>query len=195
MEPITIVGGFFAATGLGLGFGVGARLLRLGTKARRDLKQLKQGRDARALERIAEFDQQIERLARPDGRKRDSSIAGFYDNALRHTNGDYSCAWEAKLGATMLAHDHTIEARCDGLARMLAVDKPPGTLVQFRFSSGPDPGRAILKHLDACGDGAHIRLEAFRLHTSSLDFYGTAAAAGAYRQCVLSVWARVPARL
>ena len=148
MEPITIVGGFFAATGLGLGFGVGARLLRLGTQARRDLRQ------ARAFKRVADFDQRIERLDRPDGRKRDSSIAGLYDNALRHTNGDYSCAWEAELGPTMLAHDHMIETRCDGLARMLAVDKPPGTLVQFRFSSGPDPGRAILKHLDACGGGA-----------------------------------------
>src|SRR5262249_44356131 len=138
MEPITIVGGFFAATGLGLGFGVGARLLRLGTQARQDLKQ------ARMLNRAADFDRQIEGLARPDGRKRDSSIAGLYDNALRHTNGDYSCAWEAKLEPTMLAHDHTIEARCDGLARMLAVDKLPGTLIQFRFSSGPDPGLAIL---------------------------------------------------
>ena len=116
MEPITIVGGFFAAIGLGLGLGVGARMLRLGTQARRDLKQLKQGRDARAHERIADFDQQIGRLARPVGRKRDSSIAGLYDNALRHTNGDYSCAWEAKLEPTMLAHDHTIEARCDQLS-------------------------------------------------------------------------------
>jgi len=194
MEPITIVGGFFAATGLGLGFGVGARLLRLGTKARRDLKQLKQGRDARALERIADFDRQFERLARPDGRRRDSSIAGLYDNALRHTNGDYSCAWEAKLEPTMLAHDHTIEARCDGLARMLAVDKPPGALIQLRFSSGPDPGRAIIRHLEARGEGALTHSEASRLHASSLDFYGTAAAIGAYRQSVLSVWARVPGR-
>jgi len=194
MEPITIVGGFFAATGLGLGFCVGARLLRLGTKARRDLKQLKQGRDARALERIVDFDQQIKQLARPDGRKRDSSIVGLYDNALRHTNGDYSCAWEAKLEPTMFAHDHTIEARCDGLARMLAVDKPPGALIQLRFSSGPDPGRAILRRLEARGSGMFTHPEASRLHASSLDFYGTAAAAGAYRQCVLSVWARVPAR-
>ncbi len=194
MEPITIVGGFFAATGLGLGFGVGARLLRLGTKARRDLKQLKQGRDAMALERIADFDRQFERLARPDGRRRESSIAGLYDNALRHTNGDYSCAWEAKLEPTMLAHDHTIEARCDGLARMLAVDKPPGALIQLRFSSGPDPGRAIIRHLEARGEGALTHSEASRLHASSLDFYGTAAAIGAYRQSVLSVWARVPGR-
>src|SRR5262249_16920830 len=194
MEPITIVGGFFVATGLGLGFGVGARLLRLGTQARRDLKQLKPGGDARAHERISNLDQQIGRLARPDGRKRDSSIAGLYDNALRHTNGDYSCAWEAKLEPTMLAHDHTIEARCDGLARMLTVDKPPGALIQFRFSSGPDPGRAILKHLNARGDGARTHPEASRLHASSLDFYGSAAAAGAYRQCLLSMWARVPAR-
>src|SRR5215475_11682032 len=124
MEPMTIAGGFFAATGLGLGVGVGARMLRLGTQARRDLKQ------ARAFDRVASSDRQIGRQSRPGGRKRDSSIAGIYDSALRHTNGDYSCAWEARLDPTMLAHDHTIETRCDGLARMLAVDKPSGALIQ-----------------------------------------------------------------
>jgi len=59
------------------------------------------------------------------------------------SDGSYICAWEAKLASTMLAHDTQVEARCDELARMLAVDKPPGTVIRFRFSSGPDPGCAI----------------------------------------------------
>jgi hypothetical protein len=109
-------------------------------------------------------------------------------------NGDYSCAWEAKLEPTMLAHDHTIEARCDALAQAIAVDKPAGTVIQFRFSSGPDPGHSILKHFQARGDVASTHLEASRLHASGLNLHGAAIAAARYRQCLLSVWARVPGK-
>jgi hypothetical protein len=194
MDAITIIGSILAATGTGLGIGVGSRLLRIGSQARRDLKQLKQSREAQAQLPVAARDDSISKLARPDGRKRDSSIAGLHGHTLRHTNGDYSCAWEARLEPTMLAHDHTIESRCDEFARMLAMDKPPGTLIQFRLSSGPDPGYAILKHLEARGDGTLTHPEAARLHESSLEFYEAAAAAHHYRQCLLSVWARVPGK-
>ena len=71
----------------------------------------------------------------------------------------------------MLAHEHVIESRCDELARMLAVDKPPGTVIQFRFSSGPDPGNAIIAHLEACGDPSLLHPEAARLHGMNIDFY------------------------
>ena len=153
MEAITIVGGCAIATGLGLGIGVGSRLLRIQVDARRDLKRLKRSNGGRG-ERRLDLEGQPAEPSRLDGRKRDSSIIGLYDDALRHANGDYSCAWEAELEPTMLAHDQIVEARCDSLARLLAVDKPPGTIIQFRFSSGPDPGHSILKHFRARGDGA-----------------------------------------
>lgn len=193
MEPIMIVGGLSIATGLGLGIGVGARLLRIQAEARRDLKRLERSREEVGAGDFDAEEQTID-LSRRSRRKRDSSILGLYDNVLRHTNGDYSCAWEAALQPTMLAYDHTVEARCDGLARMLAVDKPPGTVIQFRFSSGPDLGHSILKHLRARGDGASTHQNAARLHASGLSLHGTAAAAGCYRQCLLSVWARVPGK-
>jgi hypothetical protein len=94
----------------------------------------------------------------------------------------------------MLAHDQIIEARSDALARTLAVEKPAGTVIQFRFSSGPDPGHAVLKHLRARGDGRLTHPEASRLHASGLDLHGAAVEAGLYRQCVLSIWARAPGR-
>jgi hypothetical protein len=66
--------------------------------------------------------------------------------------------------------------------------------LQFRLSSGPDPGHAIARHLSAYDGDPFIHPEAARLHAMNVDFYHAAAAAGAYRQCVLSVWARVPVR-
>jgi hypothetical protein len=193
LEPITIVGGFVAATGLGLGVGVGARLLRIQAEARRDMKRLRQSREGRSERRFDLEEQATDRLLR-DGRRRDSSIIGIYDDVLRHANGDYSCAWEVEMEPTMLAHDQIIEARCDALARMLSVDKPAGTIIQFRFSSGPDSGDSILKHFKARGggNGSLVHPEASRLHASGLNLHGSAAAANRYRQCVLSIWARVP---
>jgi hypothetical protein len=187
MDIAAIIGGVLAATGMGFGARLGSRALRIGFEARRDLRRLRPGRQAQAQAPGAD-------LSWSEGRRRDSSIVGLYDNVLRHANGDISCAWEARLEPTMFSHDHTIEARCDGQARMLAVDKPPGTLVQFRFSSGPDPGAAILKHLQARGDGSLTHFEAARLHVSGLEFYQAAADAHRYRQSMLSVWARIPGK-
>jgi hypothetical protein len=176
-------------TGLGLGIGVGARLMRIRAEAKRDLDQLRRKGEGGS-GYVFETDEGPGDLTR--GRRRDSSIVGVYDNVLRHKNGDYSCGWEAELEPTMLAHDHTIVARCDAIARMLAVDKPAGTVIQFRFSSDADPGHAIFRHFDARGDGKLTHDGASRLHSSGLDLHGEAVAAGLYRQCGLSVWARVP---
>jgi hypothetical protein len=192
VEPTIFIGGFAAMTGLGLGIGVGARLMRIRAAAQRDLKRLMKDSEG---EGGTPFDTgELSRDIIGGGRKRDSSIIGVRENILRHADGDYSCAWEAKLEPTMLAHDEIVEARYDALARMLAVDKPPGTVIQFRFSSGPDPGRAILKHLMARGDGSLTHPEATRLHASGLNLHSAAAANARYRQCALSVWARVPGR-
>ena len=192
MEPLTIIGGVIAATGAGLGIGVGARLLPIALRAHRDLKSWERGGEAHLHRLIAEHEKERLQLASPLGRKRDSSIAGVSGDALRHTDGSYSCAWEAQPAPTMLAHEHVVEARCDELARMLAVDKPPGTMIQFRFSSGPDPGNAIITHLAACGDPSLLHPEAARLHAMNVDFYAMAAAKRSYRRQALSLWARVP---
>ncbi|MCI0362838.1 MAG: hypothetical protein L0219_03090, partial [Phycisphaerales bacterium] len=173
------------------------RLLPIALGAHRDLRAWKQSEEANLRWRIAEHEEERSRLAHPTGQKRDSTIAGICDGALRHTDGSYTCAWEAQLAPTMLAHDQVVEKRCDDLARMLAVDKPPGTVIQFRFSSGPDSGRVIDAHLKAWGEGGGCVLthaEAVSLHTMNIEFYSAAAAVGAYRHQVLSVWVRVPVR-
>jgi hypothetical protein len=194
MEPITIIGGVIAATGVGLGIGVGARLLPLALRAHRDLQTWKRSEESNLRRRIADHEKERLLLASPQGRKRDSSIAGVSGGALRHTDGSYSCAWEAQPAPTMLAHEHVIESRCDELARMLAVDKPAGTVIQFRFSSGPDPGNAIIAHLEACGDPSLLHTEAARLHGMNIDFYAMRADTHSYRRQALSLWVRVPTR-
>jgi hypothetical protein len=194
MELAAIIGGLAAVAGGGIGIGIGLRLLPIALRAHRDINVWKQSDEAKLRLRLAADEEERKKLARPEGRKRDSSIVGLSHGALRHGDGSYTCAWEADLASTMLAHDHIVETRCDTLARMLAVEKPPGTVVQFRYSSGPDPGRAILAHLNARGNGDLTQPEASKLHMSSVAFYETMAAAGAYRHQALSVWVHVPIR-
>ncbi len=170
MDPMTIIGGIMTAAGVGLGFGVGSRLMPIGIKAQRDLRRWKETGEAESHRRIAEDESRRVMLARPVGRKRDSSIAGIYEDVLRHTDGSYTRVYDAELQATMLAPDAVVESRYDELARMLAVEKPPGTVVQFRFTSGPDPGRAIAAHLRTRGDGALTHPEASRLHAGEYRF-------------------------
>ena len=192
MEPLAIIGGIIAAAGAGLGIGTGMRLLPIALGAHRDLRAWNQSEEGKLHRRIADHEEERLKLASPPGQKRDSSIAGISGGALRHTDGSYTCAWKADLAPTMLAHDNAVEARCDELARLLAVDKPPGTILQFRFSSGPDPGHAIIRRLEGCGDPSLLHAEAARLHAMNVEFYAEAATAGAYRHQALSVWARVP---
>ena len=194
MEVSVIIGVVFAAVGAGIGIGAGSRLLPIAIRAHRDLRAWKRSEEAGLHRRIAEHEAERSRLAHPPGQKRETSIAGVCDGALRHSDGSYTCAWEARPAPTMLAHEHVVEARCDELARMLAADKPPGTVIQFRFSSGPDPGSAIVKHLVACDDISLAHPETARLHAMNVNFYATLAAAGAYRRQALSIWARVPVR-
>jgi hypothetical protein len=194
MDPLTIIGGAIAATGAGLGIGVGARLLPIALQAHRDLRCWKRSAEAEHGMHSAQYEEERLRLWRPAGQKRESSIVGIRDGALRHTDGAYTCAWEAQPAPTMLAHEHVIESRCDELARMLAVDKPPGTVIQFRFSSGNDPGWAIIANLVACDDTSQLHSEAARLHAMNIGFYTAQASALVYRRQALSIWARVPVR-
>lgn len=179
MELTTIITGIMTATGAGLGLGAGIKLLPVGLRAQRDLTRLKVSSAAKVNDELAD---KTLKLARPDGRKRDSSIVGLCGDILRHTDGSYTIGFAADLLPTMLAPDSVVESRCDEMARMLAVEKPPGTVIQFRFSSGSDPGQAISAHLLARGDGTLTYQEASRLHAMNIDFYNAATLAGAYRQ-------------
>src|SRR6185295_12192162 len=90
-----------------------------------------------------ELDGSTSRLRRPRGRRRDASVVGLFKDALRHKDGSLTVAYQVETPASMFAEDEFVDTRYDDLARMLAFDKPSGTLIQFRYTTTPDPGRAI----------------------------------------------------
>jgi hypothetical protein len=139
------------------------------------------------------FAHQSKALRRPPGRMRDSSIVGLYNDALRHKDGALSVAYNVEAPATMFADDSLVDIRYDDLARMLAFEKPPGTLVQFRYSTIPDPGYAIINLISSRAEvGTHIL--ASLLQAANLDYTEHSAKAFPYRRSVLTLWVRVPPR-
>src|SRR5829696_727948 len=103
-----------------------------------------------------ELRQRTVMLRRPPGRRRDSSIVGIFNDAVRHKDGALTVAYEVEMPATMFADDAAIDDRYDELARLLAFDKPAGTLIQFRYATIPDRGEAIVKVLGSrAATGTH----------------------------------------
>ena len=122
-------------------------------------------------------------LRRPAGRIRDLSIVGLYHDALRHKDGALTVAYSVEAPATMFADDSLVDIRYDDLARMLAFEKPPGTLIQFRFATIPDPGYAIINLISSRAEyGTHTL--ASLLQAANLDYIEHSAKALPYRRSV-----------
>jgi hypothetical protein len=110
-------------------------------------------------------------LRRTQGRRRDSSIVGIFNDALRHKDGAQTVAYQVEMPATMFAADALVDYRYDELARLLAFEKPAGTLIQFRYATIPDRGQAILSLIGArAPEGTHTLaslLQASNLESSA----------------------------
>ncbi len=183
MDPNMVIGALTAATVTGLGVGAGARLVPLTWRARQDVRTSSGTQN----DRWQNGDK------KPNGRNRFSSIVGLSDTLLRHTDGSYTCAYDLPLQASMLALDEVADALIDGFADMLTVDMPAGTVLQFRYAVGPDPGRAIAEHLRA-RNYERTHFPAARLHDLNIEFFKAMADARSFRHQRASLFVRVPAR-
>src|ERR1700686_580999 len=130
-------------------------------------------------------------LRYPSGRRRDSSIVGIYKDALRHKDGSLTVAYGVEASATMFADDSLVDIRYDDLARMLGFEKPAGTLIQFRYSTIPDPGYAIINVISSRAEqGTHTL--ASLLQAANLSYLESSAKLVPYPRSVLTMWVRVP---
>jgi hypothetical protein len=183
-NAIAVTASCAAATGIGAGLAI--RLAPAFVAAHRNWSSLRNVPDATA-------NDEMNPLAhtRIPGRVRNSSIAGIYRDALRHTDGAFTRAYHVELSPTVFSGDLVIENRCDAFARMLAARKPVGTIIQFRLTADVDRGLAIAKHDEARNPGG-IHGDAAILHEGGIGKYQTMADLGCFRQTRLTVWVRVP---
>ena len=190
MDSSTIITLAAAVLIAAIGLAVGIRLVPIARRAKRDLAKIPSDQnDARSKQ-----DQTlIKLLPKPAGRRRDSSIMDVADDQLRHTDGSFTRAYHVALNHTIFDETHFIEGRIDELARLLASRKPADTIIQFRLSVSPDPGRAVQRHLRS-RDDENVHPQASLLHMMGACFYQDAAMGGAFRQHTLSAWVRVPVK-
>ena len=170
-----------AAAALGAGAGAGHKLIPFWLHARRELKAT--DKDF--------FHSHSQVTWKPAGKRRETSMVGFYRDALRHADGSFTRAYHVDLEPSIFSDDLIVENRCHALARLLAARKPVGTVFQFRLSTGTDPGQALLQHAKS-RDQHHIHETAALLHDSGLATYSDLADAGSFRRNVLTCWVRVP---
>src|ERR1700752_4460600 len=124
-------------------------------------------------------------LKRPAGGRRASSIVGLFNDALRHKDGSLTVAYHMAMPSTMFAYDALVDTQYDDLARMLAFDKPAGTLLQFRYSTIPDPGFAIINVIGSRAENGTHTLASL-LQASNLEYLEGSAKTVPYRRSVLT---------
>jgi hypothetical protein len=138
-----------------------------------------------------ELNRAQKRLRRPLGRRRDASVVGLYIDALRHKDGALTVAYQVETPPSMFADDELVDIRYDDLARMLSFERPPGTMIQFRYATTPDPGRAITSVIGSrAREGTHTL--AGLLQASNLDWLRCVGKSLPFRRSVLTMWIRVP---
>src|SRR5262245_56453222 len=143
MDTSAIVISASCAAAAGFGVMMCGRLFPVLMVRRRELANL-QSADHGLIDRDAG-----EMAAHTILRARTSSIVGLYRDALRHTDGAFTCAYHVEMSTTVFSDDLVPESRCDAFARMLAARKPIGTIIRFRLAAGVDLGRAITAHESA----------------------------------------------
>jgi hypothetical protein len=170
MEPELIIAGAAGIAGLGIGLGTALRLIPLYASARGELREFRKSAGGAFYDEIQNLERERGQLRSPPGRKRDSSIVGISESALRHADGSYTMGYKVELAPTVFRDDHVVEARADALARLLAVRKPSGTILQFRLSVGADPGRAVFRHI-ATRDEQGMHADAALFHSLGVQYH------------------------
>lgn len=194
-EIIFVVGSIILA-----GFGVGVAALSLGAfvSSSREVRMLSRGREEAAKTTSTVVESAEESATHPPNRGRaqvrDSEVIGLRNNAssIRQKDGSYAAAFEYTLQPTLYAKESDIESRCDRLGAFLAMEKPPGTVLQFRFSSAPDPGEWLRSLTESQEAGAHTGAQL--LQTLQAEFMYDKAAGGEYATRRATLWVRVPKR-
>ncbi|HEY0172531.1 MAG TPA: hypothetical protein VGB98_16030 [Pyrinomonadaceae bacterium] len=188
-DASTLIVGATGAAMLGLGLGTAYRITGSIVGELRASRSMPLGLPARLAGGEGE-EEESERV-----QLRETSIAGLLGNptgVVRHKDGSYTAAFHVALDATMLADDEHAEERALRFARILAHEKPPGTVIQYRHRTGVDPGIAIAALEMSQAD--EVNELARQLADLNLSFHRGAAAAGAYRLDVATFWIRIPSK-
>lgn len=177
---ITLFGSFTFA---GIGLAIGRRVFPLFRAHRQVIKRVDPvARDATLPE-----------ISNDGGRLFPTEILGLEGNIIRYRDGGFGKAYCFAPAHTLYDDGRLTEQRIEDLKTILKFDKPPDTIIQFRFQNTPDDGRVLRDHLHSrITDGSDPIASV--LQATNLSVYEEAIHSGRMMSQTASVWIRVPVR-
>ncbi len=177
---ITLFGSFMFA---GIGLVIGRRVFphfKLHQKATKNLAPVSRNEPS---------------LATPgkNGRLLPTEIVGLEGNIIRYRNGSFGKAYTFEPANTLYDDGRITEQRIEDLKTILKFDKPPNTVIQFRFQNAADDGRVLKDHIRSRNTESSDPI-ASMLQATNLSLYEEAIRSGQVMRQSASVWVCIPVR-
>lgn len=112
--------------------------------------------------------------------------------AIRLANGNYMRGFRVELEPSLWREASEIDEIYQGIARLLSLQKPTGTTMQFRLAVEPDYGKVIDQQRRTTPDNVHETAKF--LQFVEQEFYSGIADAGVVQFSQLSLWVNVPVK-
>lgn len=127
------------------------------------------------------------------GRLLPTEIIGLEGNIIRYRDGSFGKAYSFEPANTLYDDGRLTEQRIEDLKTILKFDKPPNTIIQFRFQNNVDDGRVLKDHLRTRNKEQSDPI-ACVLQATNLSLYEEAIRSGRVMRQTATVWIRVPVR-
>ncbi|MBX3282394.1 MAG: hypothetical protein KF756_07955 [Acidobacteria bacterium] len=127
------------------------------------------------------------------GRLLPTQILGLEGNIIRYRDGSFGKAYNFEPANTLYDDGRLTEQRIEDLKTILKFDKPPDTIIQFRFCNAVDDGRVLRDHLRS-RDEENSDGIASVLHASNVSLLEGAIRSGQVMRQTATAWIRVPVR-
>lgn len=127
------------------------------------------------------------------GRLLPTEILGLEGNVIRYRDGSFGKAYTFEAANTLYDDGRITEERIEDLKTILKVDKPPNTVIQFRFLTSVDDGRVLKDHLRSRSEASCDPVASI-LQATNLAIFEEAIRSEQIMRQTASVWIRVPVR-
>jgi len=128
-----------------------------------------------------------------NGRLFPTEILGLEGNTIRYRDGSFGKAYRFTPAHTLYDDGRLTEQRIEDLKTILRFDKPPNTIIQFRFLNSVDDGSVLKNHLRTRNIERSDPI-ACVLQATNLSMYEEAILSGSVMEQTATVWVRVPVR-
>ncbi len=148
--------------------------------------------NSRKIETVSEASTSPE-ITGDSGRLFPTEIVGLEGNIIRYRDGSFGKAYSFDPANTLYDDGRLTEQRIEDLKTILKFDKPPNTIIQFRFQNAVDDGQVLKDHLRSRNTSQSDPI-ACVLQATNLSLYEEAIRSGQVMRQTASVWIRVPTK-